>query len=97
MHHGPHDGVERATFRMPHPVEELRQAKPEYWKAERIAKNIKDEGEAIEEYMELLGMLDPVADAGTIKAINDIVAQEKQHIEILQKILTAYDCIKPGK
>lgn len=98
MHHGPHDGVERATFRMPTPVSELRQNKPNYWKAEKIAKNIKAESEAIEEYMDLLGMLDPVEDAGTIKAINEIVAEEKKHIEILSKIQMAYDgCIKPEK
>ena len=96
--HGPHDGVERATFRMPTPVEELRQPKPNYWKAERIARNIQAEGEAIKEYMELLSSLDPVEDAGTIKAINDIVAEEKKHIETLQKVLMAYDgCIKPEK
>lgn len=91
MHQGHHDGVERATFRIRTPVEELRQAKPDYWKAERIAKNIKDEGEAIEEYMELLGSLDPEADAVTIKVINDIVAEEKKHINILQVLQKAYD------
>ena len=158
--HGPHDGVERATFRMPVPADELRQAKPNYWKAERLARNIQAEGEAInenmikafkndedihkqaasnvfnipidevtkeqrshakavnfgivygisdfglgeqigvsrkkaKEYMELLSSLDPQEDAGTIKAINDIVAEEKKHIIILQKILVAYDCVKP--
>lgn len=96
--HKMHDGVERATFRMPTPVEEMRQPKPEYWKAERIAENIEAEGEAIKGYMELLGSMDPVADAGSIQELNKIVAEEKRHIEILQKMLMAYDgCIKPEK
>lgn len=86
-----HDGVERATFRMPTPVDEMRREKPEYWKAEHIAKNIQAESDAIKEYMELLGCMDPVADAGSIKAINGIVAEEKKHIEILQRMLKAYD------
>lgn len=94
----PHDGVERASFRLPEPVDGFRRQKPDYWKAERIAKNIQAEGDAIKEYMELLACLDPVEDAGTIKAINEVVAEEKKHVEILQKIMMAYDGhIKPEK
>ena len=71
--------------------------KANYWLATDIAKNIKDEGEAIANYEELLGRLDPEVDTKTIAAIQEIVAQEKEHIEKLSEILKCYDKVKPSK
>ena len=101
MHHEPHgfrDGVQRASFEMPKPRDGFREMKPEYYIAEEIARNIQAEGDAIKKYMELLGMLRPDEDAGAIEALRDIVAEEKKHVEILQKMQMAYDgCIRPEK
>lgn len=73
--------------RIPQP----REMRPNYWKAEKIAGSIKKENEAIEEFMELLSSMDPEEDKGTMKQINDIVAETKKHIEDLQKLMKAYD------
>ena len=86
--HGPHDGVERATFRMPVPADELRQAKPNYWKAERLARNIQAEGEAIKEYMELLSSLDPQEDAGTIRPSTILSQRKKSTLSYCRKSLS---------
>lgn len=71
--------------------------KANYWLAAEIAKNIEDEGEAIAHYEELLGRLDPEVDEKTIAAIQEIVAQEKEHVEKLSEILKCYDKVKPAK
>lgn len=81
------DLVERDVSRIPQP----REMRPNYWKAERIAGAIKKENESIEEFMDLLSSMDPQEDAGTMKQVNEIVAETKKHIEVLQKLMKAYD------
>ena len=60
---------------------------------ELLYKNVKAEAEAIEEYTELLALLDGSAKA----AVEEIVSDEKQHLLKLLTIATDTDKIKIAK
>lgn len=60
---------------------------------ELLYKNVKAEAEAIEEYTELLALLDGEAK----RAVEEIVSDEKQHLLKLLTIATDSDKIKIAK
>ena len=60
---------------------------------ELLYKNVKAEAEAIEEYTELLALLD----GETKRAVEEIVSDEKQHLLKLLTIATDNDKIKIAK
>lgn len=58
---------------------------------EMIAKNMEAEGEAIKEYIPLMDALKAVNDMDSLKAIQDIVAEEMKHSLMLTALLKKLD------
>lgn len=59
--------------------------------AELVAKNMKDEAEAIEGYLPLLAALKEKGDEKGIALVEEIISDEKNHQNILQVILLEHD------
>lgn len=59
--------------------------------AELVAKNMKAEAEAIEEYLPLLNALKEAGDEKGVALVEEIIADEKNHQNILQVILLEHD------
>lgn len=59
--------------------------------AELVAKNMKAEAEAIEEYLPLLNALKEAGDEKGVALIEEIISDEKNHQNILQVILLEHD------
>lgn len=58
------------------------------------AKNIKDEAEAIEGYYPLLEALIEAEDKDGVALVEEIISDEKNHLNLLQVILAKHDNIK---
>lgn len=63
--------------------------------ASQIQLNIRGEHEAIEGYYKLIPFLELHNDYNSIAEIEEIVAEEKRHTEMLKKISLKYDSILP--
>lgn len=59
--------------------------------AELVAKNMKAEAEAIEEYLPLLNALKEAGDEKGVALVEEIISDEKNHQNILQVILLEHD------
>lgn len=59
--------------------------------AELVAKNMKDEAEAIEGYLPLLAELKEAGDEKGVALVEEIISDEKNHQNILQVILLEHD------
>lgn len=59
--------------------------------AELVAKNMKDEAEAIEGYLPLLAALKEAGDDKGVALVEEIISDEKNHQNILQVILLEHD------
>lgn len=59
--------------------------------AELVAKNMKAEAEAIEEYLPLLNALKEAGDEKGVALVKEIISDEKNHQNILQVILLEHD------
>lgn len=59
--------------------------------AELVAKNMKDEAEAIEGYLPLLAELKAAGDEKGVALVEEIISDEKNHQNILQVILLEHD------
>lgn len=62
-----------------------------YTVASQISLNLKSEYEAIEGYDKLIPFLELYDDQNSIDMIKEIVSDEKNHSELLNKILMKYD------
>lgn len=60
---------------------------------ELCAKNIKDEAEAIEGYYPLLAALEMEKDEEGVQLVKEIIADEKNHLNLLQGLMLEYDKI----
>lgn len=61
---------------------------------EYCAKNIADEAEAIEGYYPLLDALNEAGDKEGAAMVEEIISDEKNHMNILQVIMAKHDGIK---
>lgn len=61
---------------------------------EYCAKNIKDEAEAIEGYYPLLDELIAAGDKEGAALVEEIISDEKNHLNLLQVIMAKHDNIK---
>ena len=61
---------------------------------EYCAKNIADEAEAIEGYYPLLDALNEAGDKDGAAMVEEIISDEKNHMNILQVIMAKHDNIK---
>lgn len=61
---------------------------------EYCAKNIADEAEAIEGYYPLLEALNEAGDKDGAALVEEIISDEKNHMNILQVIMAKHDKIK---
>lgn len=61
---------------------------------EYCAKNIKDEAEAIEGYYPLLDELIAAGDKEGAALVEEIISDEKNHLNLLQVIMAKHDDIK---
>lgn len=59
--------------------------------AELVAKNMKAEAEAIEEYLPLLEALKAEGDEKGVALVEEIIGDEKNHQNLLQVILLEHD------
>ena len=59
--------------------------------AELVAKNIKDEAEAIEGYLPLLEALKEAGDEKGAALVEEIIGDEQNHLNMLQLILLEHD------
>lgn len=59
--------------------------------AELVAKNMKAEAEAIEEYIPLIAELEAAGDTEGAAIVKEIVSDEKNHQNLLQVILMKHD------
>ena len=59
--------------------------------AELVAKNMKDEAEAIEGYLPLLEALKEAGDEKGVALVEEIISDEKNHQNILQVTLLEHD------
>lgn len=59
--------------------------------AELVAKNMKAEADAIEEYIPLIAALEEAGDTEGANMVREIVSDEKNHQNLLQVILLHHD------
>ena len=59
--------------------------------ASQISLNIKGEFDAIEGYDKLIPWFESVNDQESIEVIREIISDEKNHVQLLEKILAKYD------
>lgn len=59
--------------------------------AELVAKNMKAEADAIEEYIPLIVALEEAGDSEGANVVREIVSDEKNHQNLLQVILLKHD------
>jgi rubrerythrin len=60
---------------------------------ELCAKNIADEAEAIEGYYPLLDELEAAGDKEGLALVKEIISDEKNHLNLLQRIMLKHDNI----
>lgn len=65
--------------------------------ASQIALNIQSEADAVQGYEVLIPWLEKYNDTDSISHVREVIADEKNHIEVLNKILKKYDNIEPNE